>query len=150
MFVEDAIANSWAKILCPRTRKTLLAMSDFLNSLWNDRVRLIQGAAVGAALTVALGFNWIGGYGFNWSTGGNAQKMAVTASTDAMIPICADQFLALGPEVQAEYASTKANDRDDVVRKHIKKVGAVTVDYAFARACASAIDTRGQLAGKAT
>ena len=44
----------------------------------------------------------------------------------------------------------KARDREDVVRKHIKKVGAVTVDYAFARACASAIDTRGQLAGKAT
>ena len=125
-------------------------MSDFLNSLWNDRARLIQGAAVGAALTVALGFNWIGGYGVNWSTGGNAQKMAVTASTDAMIPICADQFLALGPEVQAEYASTKANDRDDVVRKHIKKVGAVSVDFTFARACASAIDTRAKTAGKAT
>lgn len=125
-------------------------MSEFFKSLWNDRTRLIQGAAVGAVLTVALGFNWVGGYGFNWSTGGNAQKMALTASTDAMIPICADQFLALGPDVQAEYKSTKVNDRDDVVRKHIKKVGAVTVDYTFARACASAIDTRGQTAGKAT
>jgi hypothetical protein len=61
-----------------------------------------------------------------------------------------DQFLALGPEVQAEYASTKANDRDDVVRKHIKKVGAVSVDFTFARACASAIDTRAKTAGKAT
>ena len=110
----------------------------------------MQGAAVGAALTVTLGFNWIGGYGFNWSTGGNAQKLALTASTDAMIPICVDQFLALGPGVQAEYKNIRANDREDVVRKHIKKVGAVTVDFSFARACASAIDTRGQLAGKAT
>jgi hypothetical protein len=124
-------------------------MSDFLNSLWNDRVRLIQGAVFGTALTVALGFNWIGGYGFNWSTGGNAQKMAFAASTDAMIPICADQFLALGPDAQAEYKSTKVSDRDDVVRKHIKKVGAVSVDYSFARACASAIDTRAITAGKA-
>jgi hypothetical protein len=46
-----------------------------------------------------------------------AQKMALTASTDAMIPICVDQFLALGPDVQAEYVSTKAPTRDDVVRK---------------------------------
>jgi transposase len=113
-------------------------MSEFLNSLWQDRARLLQGAAVGAALTVALGFNWIGGYGFNWSTGGNAQRLALTASTDAMIPICVDQFLALGPDVQAEYKNIRANDREDVVRKHIKKVGAVTVDFSFARACASA------------
>ena len=134
----------------PTYSKDSLAMSEFFNSVWKDRARLIQGAAVGAALTVALGFNWIGGYGFNWSTGGNAQKMALTASTDAMIPICADQFLALGPDAQAEYKSTKANSRDDVVRKHIKKVGAVSVDYSFARACATAIDTRGQTAGNAT
>jgi hypothetical protein len=125
-------------------------MSEFFSSLWNDRVRVLQGVAVGAALTVAIGFNWVGGYGFNWSTGGNAQKMALTASTDAMVPICADQFLALGPDAQSEYKSAKAADREDVVRKHIKKVGAVTVDYSFARACASALDTRGQLAGKAT
>jgi len=125
-------------------------MSEFFSSLWNDRTRLLQGAAIGAALTVALGFNWVGGYGFNWSTGGNAQKMALTASTDAMIPICADQFLALGPDAQVEYKAAKANSRDDVVRKHIKKVGDVTVDFSFARSCASAIDTRGQLAGKAT
>jgi hypothetical protein len=125
-------------------------MSHFLNSLWKDRVRLIQGAAVGAALTVALGFNWVGGYGFNWSTGGNAEKMALAASTDAMIPICADQFLALGPDAQAEYAGTKVSDRDDVIRKHIKKVGAVSVDFTFARACAAAIDTRAKTPGKAT
>jgi hypothetical protein len=125
-------------------------MSEFFSSLWKDRTRLIQGAAVGAALTVALGFNWVGGYGFNWSTGGNAQKMALAASTDAMIPICVDQFLALGPDAQAEYKSTKVTDRDDVIRKHIKTVGAVTVDYSFARACASAIDVRAQTAGKAT
>ena len=52
---------------------------------------------------------WGGGYGFNWTTGGNAQKLAFAASTDAMIPICADQFLAPGPDAQAEYASTKGH-----------------------------------------
>ena len=125
-------------------------MRDFLNSLWTDRARLLQGAAAGAALIVALGFNWFGGYGFNWTLGGNAQKMASVAATDAMIPICADQFLALGPEAQAEYKATKAADRDDVIRKHLKTVGAVTVDFFFARACAGVIDSRGQLAGKAS
>jgi hypothetical protein len=125
-------------------------MRDFLKSLWTDRGRLLQGAVAGAALIVALGFNWFGGYGFNWTLGGTAQKMALAASTDAMIPICADQFLALGPDAQAEYTSTKVSDRDDVIRKHIKKVGGVSVDYSFARACAAAIDTRGKAAGKAT
>ena len=122
-------------------------MRDILNSYWKDRARLVQGAAVGSLITVALGFNWTG-YGLNWTTGGNAQKMVAAASTDAMVPICADQFLALGADAQAEYKSIKSTDRDDVVRKHLKKVGAVTVDYSFAKACASAIDLRGQTAGK--
>ena len=124
-------------------------MREFLNSVWNDRVRLMQGAALGAIVTVALGFNWAG-YGFNWTTGGTADKRVAAAATDAMVPICADQFLALGPDVQAEYKAATAYNHDDVVRKHIKTVGAVTMDYSFAKACASAIDTRGQTAGKAT
>ena len=123
-------------------------MRDMLTSYWNDRARLLQGAAVGALVTVAVGFNWIGGYGFNWATSGNVEKRVATASSDAMVPICADQFLALGPDAQAEYKAIKAADRDDVVRKHLKKVGAVTVDYTFARACASAIDLRAQTAAK--
>jgi hypothetical protein len=123
-------------------------MRDILNSYWKDRARLLQGAAVGALVTVAVGFNWVGGYGFSWTTGGNAQKMVTAASSDAMVPICADQFLALGPDAQAEYKNIKATDRDDVVRKHLKKVGVVTVDYSFAKACASAIDLRAQTAAK--
>ena len=123
-------------------------MRDMLNSFWNDRARLLQGAALGALVTVAVGFNWIGGYGFNWSTSGTVEKRVVAASSNSMIPICADQFLALGPDAQAEYKAIKAADRDDVIRKHLKKVGAVTVDYTFARACASAIDLRAQTAAK--
>jgi hypothetical protein len=61
-------------------------MRNFLNSLWTDRARVLQGAAAGAALIVALGFNWFGGYGFNWTLGATAQKMASVAATDAMIP----------------------------------------------------------------
>jgi hypothetical protein len=58
--------------------------------------------------------------------------------------------LALGPDAQVEYKSAKTTDHDDVVRKHIKKVGPVTVDYTFARECASMIDMRAQTAGKAS
>ena len=123
-------------------------MRDMLNSYWNDRARLLQGAALGVLVTVAVGFNWVGGYGFGWTTRGNTEKMVAAASSDAMVPICADQFLALGPDAQAEYKNIKATDRDDVVRKHLKKVGAVTVDYSFAKACASAIDLRAQTAAK--
>ena len=123
-------------------------MREMLNSYWKDRARLLQGAALGALVTVAVGFNWIGGYGFNWTTCGNAEKRVAAASSDAMVPICADQFLALGPDAQAEYKNIKAADRDDIVRKHLKKVGAVTVDYSFAKACASAIDLRAQTAAK--
>jgi hypothetical protein len=123
-------------------------MREALNSFWNDRVRLIQGAVAGAAITVVLGFNFVGGYGFNWTTSGSAQKLVETARSDAMIPICVDQFLALGPEAQVEYKAAKVSDHEDVVRKHIKKVGLVTVDYSFARACAAMIDARAETAGK--
>jgi hypothetical protein len=123
-------------------------MRDFIDSIWQDRARLLQGAALGALVTVAVGFNWVAGYGFSWMTSGTAEKMVAAASSNAMVPICADQFLALGPDAQAEYKSIKAADRDDVVRKHLKKVGAVTVDYSFAKACASAIDVRAQTGAK--
>jgi hypothetical protein len=104
----------------------------------------------GAAVTIALGFNFVGGYGFNWIKSGSAQKLVETARSDAMIPICVDQFLALGPEAQVEYKAAKVSDHEDLVRKHIKKVGLVTVDSMFARACASMIDARAQTAGKAS
>src|SRR3954466_11793870 len=115
---SDRMLKKLERNPCPTYSKGPTAMRDFFTSIWNDRVRLMQGVALGAAVTVALGFNWIGGYGFNWTTGGNAQKMALTASTDAMIPICADQFLALGPEALVEYKASKVGNRDDVVRKH--------------------------------
>src|SRR3954471_9373211 len=125
-------------------------MRTAFKDLWNDRGRLLQGVALGALLTAALGFNWFGGYGLNWTLGGTAQKMVESTQINAMVPICADQFLALGPEAQVEYKSAKTTDHDDVVHKHIKKVGPVTVDYSFARECASMIDMRAQTAGKAS
>ena len=53
--------------------------------------RLLQGAAVGAVLTMVVGFNWGG-----WVTGGTASDMArrgaSTAVVSALSPICVDRF----------------------------------------------------------
>jgi hypothetical protein len=66
--------------------------------------RLVQGAAVGCALTVAIGFNWVGP-GFGWVTGGTvdkiANKRAETAVIAVLAPICAEKFLAQ-PDVAAK------------------------------------------------
>ena len=59
--------------------------------------RLLQGIAIGFALTVAIGFNWVGP-GFGWVTGGSADKIANSRAETAVIavlaPICAERFLA--------------------------------------------------------
>jgi hypothetical protein len=59
--------------------------------------RLLQGAAAGFVLTVAIGFNWFGP-GFGWVTGGTTEKIANNRAETALIailaPICAEKFLA--------------------------------------------------------
>jgi hypothetical protein len=53
--------------------------------------RLLQGAAVGVAATVVIGFGWGG-----WTLGSTAKTLADTAANSAVIaaiaPICVDQF----------------------------------------------------------
>jgi hypothetical protein len=65
-----------------------------------SRKRLLQGAAVGAAATIVIGFNWGG-----WSLGSTADKMAKERSELAVIaalaPVCADKFRAL-PDAKAK------------------------------------------------
>ena len=55
--------------------------------------RLLQGAAVGAAATMVVGFNWGG-----WWLGSTADKMIKEQSTLAVVaalaPVCADKFRA--------------------------------------------------------
>ena len=58
-------------------------------------VRLLQGAALGAIVTVAVGFSWTG-YGFGWTLGGTAENMASerteAAVVAALAPICAQRY----------------------------------------------------------
>jgi hypothetical protein len=53
--------------------------------------RLSQGAAVGALLTVIVGFGWAG-----WTLGGTAKEMADKSANSAVVtalaPICVDKF----------------------------------------------------------
>ena len=53
--------------------------------------RLVQGAAVGAVITMIIGFNWGG-----WSIESTAAKRADEASRTAVVavlaPICVDRF----------------------------------------------------------
>ena len=53
--------------------------------------RLLQGAAVGAAATLLVGFNWGG-----WVTGGTAKEMAQKGVSSALVsvlsPICVEKF----------------------------------------------------------
>jgi len=53
--------------------------------------RLLQGAAVGAAATLLIGFNWGG-----WVTGGTAKEMAQKGVSSALVsvlsPICVEKF----------------------------------------------------------
>src|SRR5438128_11793542 len=46
--------------------------------------RLLQGIAIGVALTVIVGFNWFS-YGFGWTLGGTAEKMALQRVDAALV-----------------------------------------------------------------
>jgi hypothetical protein len=83
--------------------------------------RLLQGAAIGAALTVIVGFNWFH-YGFGWTLAGTAEKAAServdVALVAAYTPMCVEKFV--GPADDAkweELAKVESWNRDDFVKK---------------------------------
>ncbi len=91
--------------------------------------------AVGGAIAVAIiGFTWGG-----WVTGGHAKTLADSAVTAALVPICADKFLAGGALPLSTLKAEKDDrDYDDIVIKFVQKVGDRTIstsDRPFAKAC---------------
>ena len=62
--------------------------------------RLLQGAAIGAVVTIGVGFSWGG-----WSLSSTAEKMAKERSELAVVaalaPVCAERFRAL-PDADAK------------------------------------------------
>src|SRR5271169_3474411 len=78
---EDLSSPNWEDSLMP-------------TSAWyqgESLKRLLQGAAVGAVATLAIGFGWGG-----WMLGSTAKTLADSTATSAVVaaiaPICVDQF----------------------------------------------------------
>ena len=107
--------------------------------------QLLQGIAIGVALTVIVGFNWFS-YGFGWTLGGTAEKMALQRVDAALVaaytPVCVEKFV--GPADDAkweEFAKVESWHRDD----YVKKAGLATFPDAtepnnsVAQACAGVL-----------
>ena len=111
-----------------------------------SRTRFLQGIAFGAVAAVAIGFIWGG-----WVTGETARIMSVTAETSGrmsvLVPMCVAQFTAADGAV-AKFKAASSYSRDTVVREFVKDVASTSMDYSFAKACASGIET--ELAKTAT
>jgi len=131
--VSGAGAHPWV-----RSRKaTFMKIPAILQG--EARTRFLQGLAFGAVAAVAIGFIWGG-----WVTGESARIMSVTAETNGrmsvLVPLCVAQFTAADGAV-AKFKAANSYSRDSVVREIVKDVASTSMDYTFARACASGIET---------
>ena len=105
-----------------------------------SRTRLLQGIAIGAVASMAIGFSWGG-----WMTGNTANKLAgeqaETAVVAALTPICVEKFLQ-NSDAKANLAVLKkftSNwEQGDYLQKGgwVTQPGATSSDYHLARACA--------------
>jgi hypothetical protein len=149
----------------PRRAAPLVALDDLARpSYRKDKVmevpsmlqgeslkRLLQGIAIGVALTVIVGFNWFS-YGFGWTLGGTAEKMALQRVDAALVaaytPVCVEKFV--GPADDAkweEFAKVESWHRDDYVKKAATFPDATEPSNSVAQACAGVLtkllDARG-------
>jgi hypothetical protein len=103
-----------------------------------SRTRLLQGIAIGAIVTMFIGFYWGG-----WVTGGTANSLASAAATkgqmSVLVPLCVAQFMAVDGAV-TKIKATPSYNHDDVVREFVKTVAGTEMNYSFARLCATAVD----------
>ena len=99
--------------------------------------RLLQGAAVGAVVTMIVGFNWGG-----WSLGSTANKMAQEKSDLAVVaalaPVCADKFRALPDAEAKKVALSKINSwkrTDEFPKELVTLPGETYPSSALVNAC---------------
>ena len=104
--------------------------------------RLLQGIAIGAFLTWAIGFSWGG-----WTYGSTAEKMATDRTDSALVrtftSTCADKFLAQS-DATAKLAALREVDswrRDREVAKSgfATLPGETVANMRLADSCADAI-----------
>jgi hypothetical protein len=104
--------------------------------------RLLQGIAIGAVATMAVGFYWGG-----WVTGGTAkemvQKSASSAVVAALAPICVDKFQhaadAAGNMVELKKISSWQQGSFVEKGGWATMPGATSPDSAVARVCAETL-----------
>ena len=117
-----------------------MEMPKFLQG--DSLTRLWQGAALGAVITVAVGFNWVGP-GFGWVTGGTARDMqskaATSATTAALLTPCKEQFAANTAAMDKFRAMTSVYSREQLVRETVLKVNGVSPNSNLVDACAAAV-----------
>ena len=138
-------AASGAAIARMRARKeTTMNMPAILRG--DARTRVLQGIALGAVATIAIGFIWGG-----WVTGGTARDMSAMAENSGrmsvLVPMCVAQFTASDGAV-VKFKAASSYSKDTVVGEYVKMVGATNMDYSFAKACAAGVET--ELAKTAT
>lgn len=105
--------------------------------------RLLQGAAIGAVVTMVVGFGWGG-----WSLGSTANKMAKdrseVAGVAALAPVCADKFRAL-PDAEAKtIALSKVdawNRREEFPKEFVTLPGETYPSSALVTACSTLLLT---------
>jgi hypothetical protein len=102
------------------------------------RTRFLQGIAFGAVATIAIGFAWGG-----WVTGETARIMRITAESDGrmsvLVPLCVAQFSAADGAL-AKFKAASPYSRENVVSEFVKTVASTSMDYSFAKACATGIE----------
>ena len=80
--------------------------------------RILQGAAIGAVATMAIGFYWGG-----WTLGSTAEKQVKDAEQASIVrvlaPICADKFQRSADASANLQALNRANSwkRDEIIQK---------------------------------
>jgi hypothetical protein len=106
--------------------------------------RLMQGAAVGCAATLALGFGW-GGWMLGSTAAAEAEKSSSSAVIAAMAPICADNFQR-GTDASTKLVELRkgpAWQQAEYIQKGGWAVmpGTKTVPYGLTQACAALLNS---------
>lgn len=93
----------------------------------------------------AIGW-WVAlAFGFGWTSAATTQTQTAEAVSQALVPVCADQFEANDAWL-AELKKAGKYEQEDVVRKYVKKIGDRDVDYRLGRECLAEINKRTQTA----
>ena len=105
------------------------------------RTRLLQGVAIGAIASMAIGFSW-GGWMLGSTANRHAAEQASTAVVAVLTPICVEKFLQ-NSDAQANLAALREIPSNWQQGQYLEKggwatrPGATSSDYELARACAT-------------